>query len=232
MLSELNSSDTKIITVEDPVEYRLPGINQVQSNERIALSFASVLRATLRQDPDIVLVGERRDRDTVETGLRAATTGHMVLSTLHTNDAASAPLQLLDMGAPRFLVASSLRLVLAQRLVRTVCPDCAEPYQPTAQERTFLGAILGKDVDLSGLAQGGGCGSCNRTGYLGRHGVYELDMSPDVVTALNGGDAAAYLTPRTARSARCRSRAMRASWRRAAARRSARRCGRSGACPT
>jgi MSHA biogenesis protein MshE len=194
VLSELNSSDTKIITVEDPVEYRLPGINQVQVNERINLSFASVLRATLRQDPDIVLVGEMRDKDTVETGLRAAMTGHMVLSTLHTNDAASTPLRLLDMGAPRFLVATSLRLVLAQRLVRTVCPDCTEPYLPTPQERTFLGAVLGAEAEAAKLAHGAGCGSCNRTGFLGRHGVYELlDMTPDVVNALNSEDTGAYM---------------------------------------
>ncbi len=193
VLAEMNSVESKILTVEDPVEYRLPGINQVQVNDRIGLSFATVLRSALRQDPDIVLVGEMRDRDTMETGLRAAMTGHTVLSTLHTNDALSTPLRLLDMGAPRFLVASSLRLVLAQRLVRTVCRDCAQPYQPTAQERAFLRAVLGADADAAALSQGSGCGTCNRTGYLGRHGIYELlDMSPEVVNALNSGDAVAY----------------------------------------
>ena len=193
-LAGMNSVETKIITVEDPVEYRLPGINQVQVNEKIGLGFATVLRSTLRQDPDIVLVGEMRDRDTMETGLRAAMTGHMVLSTLHTNDAASTPLRLLDMGAARFLVASSLRLVLAQRLVRTVCRACEEPHAPTPQEHAFLRAIAGRDVDVTGLRRGTGCGACNRTGYHGRHGVYELlDMSAPVIAALNGNDTEAYM---------------------------------------
>jgi MSHA biogenesis protein MshE len=197
-LAGMNSVEAKIITVEDPVEYRLPGINQVQVNEKIGLGFATVLRSTLRQDPDIVLVGEMRDRETMETGLRAAMTGHMVLSTLHTNDAASTPLRLLDMGAARFLVASSLRLVLAQRLVRTVCRSCEEPYRPTPQEQAFLAAICGRPggtpADTSGMKRGAGCGACNRTGYLGRHGVYELlDMSAAVTAALNGSDTEAYV---------------------------------------
>jgi MSHA biogenesis protein MshE len=193
VLSELNTVESKILTVEDPVEYRLPGINQVQVNEKINLSFATVLRSALRQDPDIVLVGEMRDRDTMETGLRAAMTGHMVLSTLHTNDAASTPLRLLDMGAQRFLVASSLRLVLAQRLLRSVCPECAQPFHASPQERAFLRTVMGKGAEDAPLMQGAGCGTCNRTGYLGRQGIYELlDMSPDVVNALNSGDAVAY----------------------------------------
>jgi MSHA biogenesis protein MshE len=186
VLAELNGTETKILTVEDPVEYRLPGINQVQVNEKIGLGFATVLRSALRQDPDIVLVGEMRDRDTMETGLRAAMTGHMVLSTLHTNDAASTPLRLLDMGAPAFLVSSSLRLVLAQRLLRTVCPECAQPHTPSVQERAFLRAVLGPAADGAPVVHGTGCGTCNRTGYLGRHAIYELlDMTPDVVHALN-----------------------------------------------
>jgi MSHA biogenesis protein MshE len=190
-LAQMNSPDAKIITVEDPVEYRLPGITQVQVNEKIGLGFATVLRSTLRQDPDIVLVGEMRDKDTVETGLRAAMTGHMVLSTLHTNDAASTPMRLLDMGAPRYLVATSLRLVLAQRLVRAVCPQCARPYAPTAQEAAFLQAF-GSAADA--LARGAGCQHCNGSGYLGRLGAYELlDMSRRVIAALNSGDTQAYL---------------------------------------
>jgi MSHA biogenesis protein MshE len=193
-LAEINSPSSKIITVEDPVEYRLPGINQVQVNEKIGLTFATVLRSTLRQDPDIVLVGEMRDRDTVETGLRAAMTGHMVLSTLHTNDAAATPIRLLDMGAPRYLVATSLRLVLAQRLVRAVCPECAQPVEPTAQEQAFLRAVVGSRAALAGMRQGTGCGNCNNSGYAGRHGVYELlDMSPEVVDALNSEDTGAYM---------------------------------------
>ena len=190
-LARLNTPQTKIITVEDPVEYRLPGITQVQVNDKIGLGFATVLRSTLRQDPDIVLVGEMRDQDTVETGLRAAMTGHMVLSTLHTNDAASAPIRLLDMGAPRFLIATSLRLVLAQRLLRSVCPHCAGPCSATPQETAFL-QTFGAAADR--LMAGAGCAQCNGTGYLGRVAAYELlDMSQRVVAALNGGDTQQYL---------------------------------------
>ncbi len=191
-LSQMNSPDAKIITVEDPVEYRLPGITQVQVNEKIGLGFSTVLRSTLRQDPDIVLVGEMRDKDTVETGLRAAMTGHMVLSTLHTNDAASTPIRLLDMGAPSYLVATSLRLVLSQRLVRAVCTQCARPYAPTAQEAAFLQAFSSGATD--GLTRGAGCQQCSGTGYLGRMGAYELlEMSRRVIAALNSGDTQAYL---------------------------------------
>jgi len=193
-LAEMNSPEAKIITVEDPVEYRLPGITQVQVNDKIGLAFSTVLRSTLRQDPDIVLVGEMRDKDTVETGLRAAMTGHMVLSTLHTNDAAATPMRLLDMGAPRYLVATSLRLVLAQRLLRAICQHCARPYLPSAQEAVFLQAFCGSD-DATGLARGAGCPQCNGTGFLGRIGAYELlEMTPRVVTAFNGGDTQSYLT--------------------------------------
>ena len=191
-LAEMNSPTTKIVTVEDPVEYRLPGITQVQINEKIGLSFATVLRSTLRQDPDIVLVGEMRDKDTVETGLRAAMTGHMVLSTLHTNDASSTPLRLLDMGAPRFLIATSLRMVLAQRLLRGVCPECKVPYVANAQEDTFLRTWCGAS-DTAHLARGTGCIHCNNTGYLGRLGAYEmLEMTPAVVAAFNSGDPHRY----------------------------------------
>ena len=126
-LSELNSVEKKLITVEDPVEYRLPGINQVQVNDKIELNFARVLRSALRQDPDIVLVGEMRDQETAQIGLRAAMTGHLVLSTLHTNDAISTPLRLMDMGVPRSMVGSSLQAVLAQRLVRVICESCSTP---------------------------------------------------------------------------------------------------------
>jgi MSHA biogenesis protein MshE len=192
-LAQMNSPEAKIITVEDPVEYRLPGITQVQVNEKIGLGFSTVLRSTLRQDPDIVLVGEMRDKDTVETGLRAAMTGHMVLSTLHTNDAASTPMRLLDMGAPRYLVATSLRLVLAQRLLRAVCTHCAQPYAPTAQETAFLHAFS-KSGSTADLVKGAGCQQCNGSGFLGRLGAYELlDMTPRVVAAFNGGDTQAYL---------------------------------------
>jgi MSHA biogenesis protein MshE len=191
-LAQMNSPEAKIITVEDPVEYRLPGITQIQVNEKIGLGFSNVLRSTLRQDPDIVLVGEMRDKDTVETGLRAAMTGHMVLSTLHTIDATSTPMRLLDMGAPRYLIATSLRLVLAQRLVRAVCAHCTQPYAPTAQETAFLQAFGAGAADA--FARGAGCTHCKGTGYLGRLGAYELlDMTRSVIATFNSGDTQAYL---------------------------------------
>jgi MSHA biogenesis protein MshE len=196
-LNALNSTGRKIITVEDPVEYRLPGLNQVQVHDKIDLSFDRVLRAALRQDPDIILVGEMRDHKTAEIGLRAALTGHLVLSTLHTNDAASTPVRLLDMGVPRYMVALSLQLVLAQRLVRMVCPHCAQPYQPQAHEHEWLTSLAGAAVDeaiaAGRLRHGGGCGECNHTGYAGRTGVYEfLEMTQELVEALNHGDPARF----------------------------------------
>ena len=185
ILQELNTDERKIITVEDPVEYRLPGINQVQVHEKIDLSFARVLRTALRQDPDIILVGEMRDGGTVETGLRAAMTGHLVLSTLHTNDSISSPIRLLDMGAPAYLVAMSLRVVIAQRLVRMVCESCAESYSPSAQEQAWLDHY-GKSASDFALSKGSGCTRCNGTGYHGRSGVYEmLEMTEPLVQAVN-----------------------------------------------
>lgn len=188
-LNELNTTERKIITVEDPVEYRLPGINQVQINEKIELTFDRVLRAALRQDPDVVLVGEMRDEKTVETGLRASMTGHMVFSTLHTNDASSTPVRLLDMGAPRYMVALSLQLVIAQRLVRVICESCIEDYQPLPGEHEWLRSELGDEVDKHVYKHGRGCSYCNGTGYLGRTGVYEmLEMTKPVVEAANQPD--------------------------------------------
>jgi MSHA biogenesis protein MshE len=200
VLAAMNTPDTKIITVEDPVEYRLPGASQVQVNEKIGLTFATVLRSTLRQDPDIVLVGEMRDRDTAEIGLRAAMTGHMVLSTLHTRDAASTPIRLHDMGAAMFLVATSLRVVLAQRLVRTICPHCAEPYRATPAEHAFLHSRLHTAADAalgadSPLRIGRGCNQCNHSGFVGRHAVYELlEMTPGLAQHLAVGDTTTYLS--------------------------------------
>ncbi len=193
VLEELNTATRKIITVEDPVEYRLPGINQVQVHEKIDLGFSRVLRTALRQDPDIILVGEMRDGITVETGLRAAMTGHMVLSTLHTNDSVSSPIRLLDMGAPSYMVAMSLQVVIAQRLLRIVCDGCSEPYSPTAQEHAWL-QHYGKSVADGEFRKGTGCTRCNGTGYLGRSGVYEiLEMTPPLVSAANQGDPAAFV---------------------------------------
>jgi len=188
-LAELNSLERKLITVEDPVEYRLPGINQVQVNERIELSFARVLRSALRQDPDVVLVGEMRDQETAQIGMRAALTGHLVLSTLHTNDAASTPIRLLDMGVPHYMVASSLQAVLAQRLVRLVCESCVTDYTPLPAEREWLQLELGDAVDQYQYKHGRGCSHCNGTGYRGRTGVYELlEMTNAVAHAANSGD--------------------------------------------
>jgi MSHA biogenesis protein MshE len=193
-LNELNTMERKIITVEDPVEYRLPGINQVQVNEKIELTFDRVLRSALRQDPDVVLVGEMRDENTVETGLRASMTGHMVFSTLHTNDAVSTPVRLLDMGAPRYMVALSLQLVIAQRLLRVICESCSEDYQPLPSEHEWLRSELGDQVDKHLYKHGRGCSYCNGTGFVGRTGVYEmLEMTKPVVEAANQDDVRTFM---------------------------------------
>ncbi|MDR1708661.1 MAG: GspE/PulE family protein, partial [Candidatus Accumulibacter sp.] len=201
-LAELNTTEKKIITVEDPVEYRLPGINQVQVHEKIDLGFERVLRSALRQDPDIVLVGEMRDQVTAEIGMRAAITGHMVLSTLHTNDVVSTPIRLLDMGVPRYMVALSLQLVLAQRLVRVVCESCAEAYTPEPGEREWLRFELGDKVDAQRYLRGRGCAHCAGTGYQGRTGVFEmLEMTNDIVEAINSADANAFVAAARAQMA-------------------------------
>lgn len=183
-LSELNKPDLKIITAEDPIEYRLPRINQVQVNSKIGLDFASILRTTLRQDPDIIMVGEMRDQETVEIGLRGALTGHLVLSTLHTNDSVTSAIRLIDMGAAPYLVATSLRGVLAQRLVRRVCENCKEERAPSAQEQAWVG-FLKPELANAAFYKGRGCNSCNHTGYKGRIGVFEfLEMNEDMMEAL------------------------------------------------
>ena len=192
-LAELNTVDKKIITVEDPVEYRLPGINQVQINEKIELTFARVLRAALRQDPDIILVGEMRDEETAQIGLRAALTGHLVLSTLHTKDAASSPIRLIDMGAPNYMVATSLHAVLAQRLVRLNCESCAEPYQPVDLELRWLAARPDEGGEPARFMRGRGCSNCNGTGFQGRIGVYEmLEMTPELARAASSSDTSLF----------------------------------------
>jgi MSHA biogenesis protein MshE len=183
-LAEINTISQKIITVEDPVEYRLPGINQVQVNEKIELTFTRVLRSALRQDPDVILIGEMRDAETAQIGLRAAMTGHLVFSTLHTRDAAGTLFRLVDMGSPRYMVASSVQAVIAQRLLRTVCGSCSEPHTPTPQETEWL-QVEGVTPDqYGGLLHGRGCSHCNGTGYRGRTGVYEmLEMGHEMVEA-------------------------------------------------
>ncbi len=195
-LNELNSEQKKIITVEDPVEYRLPRINQVQVYAKIGLDFAKVLRAGLRQDPDIVMVGEMRDKETSDIALRAAMTGHLVLSTLHTNDAISTALRLVEMGAKGYVVASSLRAVLAQRLVRKICESCVEtdPLEPAT--RTWLNNYSGRVDQLDAsieFKKGRGCPGCNNTGYSGRVGIFELlEINFDLADALRRNDSAGF----------------------------------------
>ncbi|MCL4142169.1 UNVERIFIED_CONTAM: hypothetical protein GTU68_025878 [Idotea baltica] len=163
-LNEINQPETKVITVEDPVEYQLPRINQVQIHEKIGLTFPVVLRTALRQDPDVILIGEMRDKETVNIGLRAAMTGHLVFSTLHTNDAVSTLSRILDMGAESFIVASSLQAVLAQRLIRRLCVECRIPHELNEHPK--------------------GCNQCHNTGYSGRIGVYELLIMTPVLLSL------------------------------------------------
>lgn len=189
-LSELNKPEKKIITVEDPVEYRLPRISQVQLHEKIGLNFANVLRATLRQDPDILLVGEIRDAESAEIALRAAMTGHMVLSTLHTNDAVTSALRLIDIGVDGYLVATALKAIVAQRLVRRICTSCIQPYTPDANEQQLLAAI-GKRRDYSAVVfkKGSGCPHCHNTGYRGRIGIFEmLELNESMAEALRVND--------------------------------------------
>lgn len=192
-LAELNKPQKKIITVEDPVEYQLPRINQVQVNHRINLDFARVLRTALRLDPDIILIGEMRDRETGEIGLRAALTGHLVLSTLHTNDAISTAMRLIDMGLEPYLVAASVQAILAQRLVRRVCSNCSSPKQLEPSEKAWVQNLLGEGADLTGFMEGSGCNQCNHTGYHGRLGVYELlEIDFELADALRRNDPAAF----------------------------------------
>ena len=195
-LNELNSEEKKIVTVEDPVEYRLPRINQVQVHPRIGLDFARVLRSALRQDPDIVMVGEMRDKETSDIALRAAMTGHLVLSTLHTNDSISTALRLIEMGAEGYIVASSLRTVLAQRLVRRICDSCscAAPLEPATRSwlASYHGRISMPDAPVE-FRMGRGCPSCNNTGYSGRIGIFELlEINFDLADALRRNDSAAF----------------------------------------
>jgi len=191
-LTQLNQAEKKIITAEDPIEYRLPRINQVQVNSKIGLEFSTVLRAALRQDPDIVLIGEMRDHETAEIGLRAAMTGHMVLSTLHTNDAIAAPARLMDMGVDTYLVASSLRAVLAQRLIKKLCSHCTQPYELEPQEQVWLEAME-PGSSAKPYLHGRGCHHCNNTGYQGRVGIYELlELDNKMVAALRRSDQQAF----------------------------------------
>ena len=186
-LSKINSPDLNILTIEDPVEIPLKGVGQVQVNPKIELTFAGGLRAFLRQDPDVIMVGEIRDLETAEIAIQASLTGHLVLSTVHTNDAAGAITRLVDMGVQPFLVASSLVGVLAQRLVRVLCPECRKPYVPTLEEREQVGLsdeILAQAGNPRVIYKAAGCPACQQTGYLGRTGIYELMLVDDDIRAL------------------------------------------------
>jgi general secretion pathway protein E len=186
-LSQINAPDKNIITIEDPVEYQLQGIGQMQVNSKINLTFAAGLRSILRQDPDVIMIGEIRDLETAEIAIHASLTGHLVFSTLHTNDAASAATRLIDMGIEPFLVASSVVAVLAQRLARVICPECRRPYEPSDEELTRLGVNPAKGHPM--LYRGAGCSTCGNTGYRGRTGVYELLVLDDEVRRLIGAKA-------------------------------------------
>jgi type IV pilus assembly protein PilB len=175
-LNHLNSDEVNIITIEDPVEYQIEGVNQIQVNPNVGLTFAQGLRSILRQDPNIIMVGEIRDRETAEVAIRASLTGHLVLSTLHTNDALSTITRLIDMGIEPFLVATSLAGVVSQRLVRRVCRDCQEEQEPTKREIEIF-ARRGMKIDK--LVRGRGCPTCNMTGYKGRIAIHELLVMTD-----------------------------------------------------
>lgn len=193
-LSSVNHPQTKIITAEDPVEYSLPRINQAQINEKIGLTFASVLRSALRQDPDVILVGEIRDRETAEIAVRASITGHLVFSTLHTNGAVETATRLLDMGIEGYILASSLKVIMAQRLVRKNCDRCVETTQMQESDSIWVEKTFNLDTAKLVLKQGIGCQYCNHTGYRGRIGVYELlEMSHNTLDALRRNDSAAFV---------------------------------------
>jgi general secretion pathway protein E len=183
-LMEIKDEETKIITTEDPVEYQLEGINQIQVHPKIGLTFAASLRSILRHDPDIVLVGEIRDFETAENAIQASLTGHLVFSTLHTNDAPSAYTRLVDMGVEPFLVASTIEAVMAQRLVRTLCTKCREPFEP---EREDLPKDFPWDdfhVRATPLYRPKGCRACRNLGFIGRQGIFELCVTSDGVRQL------------------------------------------------
>ncbi|NUN94034.1 MAG: type II secretion system ATPase GspE [Verrucomicrobiae bacterium] len=179
-LNVINRPDRKIITVEDPVEYQMPGINQVAVNEDVGMTFASALRAMLRQAPNIIMIGEIRDVETANIAINASLTGHLVFSTLHTNDAPSAVTRLIDMGVKPFLVASSVRAIMAQRLIRKICAKCKEPYTPTQAEVDAL-RLSREALKNSTLFHGAGCSDCNRGGYRGRAGIFEIFVIDDEV---------------------------------------------------
>ncbi len=195
LLNGMNTPDIKIITVEDPVEYRMSRISQVQVLPKIDLTFARVLRSILRQDPDVIMIGELRDKETVSIALRAAMTGHFVLATLHTNDSASSVIRLLDMGAESYILASVLRAVMAQRLVRRMCPHCAKEHTLTLQEKTWLmGVAPSFAIENFKFHEGIGCTYCHNTGYRGQVGIYEmLEIDEQMADALRMNNSVEFM---------------------------------------
>lgn len=194
VLNELNKPEKKIITVEDPVEYRLPRVNQVQVHEQVGLTFSRALRTILRQDPDIVLIGEMRDNETAEIAMRAALTGHIVLSTLHTNDAPSTALRLMDMQLEGFLISATLRGILAQRLIKKICSRCKEKAELSATDISWLKKYKGQDYEVKAFYFGKGCSYCNHTGYAGRAGVFELlELTEEMGEALRMQDTQIFM---------------------------------------
>jgi len=190
VLTRLNNEDVNILTVEDPIEYQIPGISQMQTRPKIGLTFAAGLRSILRQDPDIIMIGEIRDLETAEIAIQSALTGHRVFSTLHTNDAASGVTRLIDMGIEPYLISSSVNAFLAQRLVRKICPDCITSYKPSPQELSRAG-ITKTSLIKGNLFRGTGCEKCLHTGYTGRLGLFELlPISSSIKKmVMNGSDA-------------------------------------------
>jgi len=195
ILKKINQTDINILTVEDPVEYRIEKIRQVQLNRKAGMTFASGLRSILRQDPDVIMVGEIRDRETANIAVQAALTGHRVLSTVHTNDAAGAITRFVDMGIEPFLVASVMLVSFAQRLVRRVCPNCREPYRPSAEALSFWGQSPPEDARFQ---RGRGCFHCQDTGYRGRIGIYEILLIDDVIRDMIVKNRASHEIARTA----------------------------------
>ncbi len=196
-LGQINTPDKKLITVEDPVEYQMSGINQVQVNKDVGLDFSAALRSILRQAPNIVMIGEIRDAETADIAMEAALTGHLVFSTLHTNDAPSAVTRLLDIGVKPFLVASALRAAMAQRLVRAICEKCKEPYTPTERDLKMLGSIA-KTIPET-MYHGAGCDKCGKSGYKGRKGIFEIFKVDDTIQRLIFDHAPATLLRQRAR---------------------------------
>lgn len=194
-LSTIKDIEKKIITIEDPIEYQLPLINQVAVNDKIELTFEKVLRSVLRQDPDVIMIGEIRDAETAQIALRSAITGHLILSTLHTKDTVSAPARLIDVGVPAYMVATALQGVLSQRLIRVNCPECKTEHPLSGRELIWAEKEFGEDLSHIKFKHSTGCNICNQTGYLGRTGVYELlELDDELAKLIHKGELAEFTT--------------------------------------